>query len=200
MDLCISRPYHSVASCVSTCPASPCAGLRVHQRGLLSRLCRHRFAPVGDPAFRHVCTYRARRRFPTHPFVPVPLTDTQAAEVATITRPDGGTPWHRSSRWEPTHSVQRLGFNQFRLNHIARVWQHDSAAFSACSCPVRLSISGKPMTQRRPSESLPAVRGIQACVTRRTRAVGLRPTVLLLPFLMSLHEQGFDDFPVLACL
>ena len=125
MDLCITRPRHSLASCIPTCLALPCTGLRFHRRGLLPRLCRHRLAPLGDPAFRHVCTYRARRRFPTHPVIPVPLTDTQAAEVATITRPDGGTPWHRSSRWEPTHSVQRLGFNQFRLNHIARVWQHD---------------------------------------------------------------------------
>jgi hypothetical protein len=30
------------------------------------------------------------------------------------------------------------------------------------------------------------------------RAVGLRPTVLLLPLLMSLQQQGFDRFPVFA--
>src|SRR5713226_8096936 len=33
---------------------------------------------------------------------------------------------------------------------------------------------------------------------RTGRAVGLRPTVLCLPYLMPLHQQGFDCFPVLA--
>ena len=91
LDLRISRPRHSVASGIPTCLASPCTGLRFHRRGLLPRLCRHRLAPLGDPAFRHVCTYRARRRFPTHSFEPVSLPGIQVAEGAAITRPHGGT-------------------------------------------------------------------------------------------------------------
>ena len=127
-----------------------------------------------------------------------PLTGIQFAEIAVTARPGDGTIWHRSLRWEPTNSIQGLVFNQFRLNHIARVWQHVSAAFSACCCPLRLSVSGKPVTQRPPSESLLAARGIQACVTRRTRAVGRSPTVLLPPCFMTLHEQGFHSLPILA--
>ncbi len=130
----------------------------------------------GDPAFRHPCTYRARRRSPTHPLVPVPLTVIHAAEVAIIRRPYDSTAWHRSSRWEATYSIRELGFNQFRLNHIAWVLQRFVATLTACSCPFRLSISGKPLTHRPPSESILAARGIQACVTRRTRQVTLRAT------------------------
>jgi hypothetical protein len=117
MDLSITGPFHSLASFGATCLASPCTGLRFHRRRLLPRLCRHRLAPLGDPAFRHPCTYRARFRSPTHPLVPVPLTGIHTAEVAIICRPYDGTAWHRSSRWEATYSIRELGFNQFRLNH-----------------------------------------------------------------------------------
>src|SRR5713101_3144114 len=81
------------------------------------------FRPVGYPAFRHTCTYRARLRLLTHPLVIVSLTITHVAEVVIISRPNNDTTWHCSSQWEPTYSVRELRFNQSRLNHIARVLQ-----------------------------------------------------------------------------
>jgi hypothetical protein len=141
----ITQPRHSLTSRIPTCLASPCTGLRIHQRGLLSRLCRHRLAPVGDPAFRHVCTYRVRLRCPTHPFEPVSLTGTQVAEVATTTHPNGGTTvasliamgankLHSGIRFQPIQA------SPYRTGLAAL-----AAALSACSGPLYLSVSGKPI-------------------------------------------------------
>src|SRR5215467_5848074 len=48
-------------------------------------------------------------------------------------------------------------------------------ALSACSCPLHLSMSGEPLTQKQSSQFLPAVPGIRQCATRRTLAPG-RPS------------------------
>ncbi len=130
----------------------------------------------GDPAFRHSCTYRARFRFPTHSLVIVPLTITHAAEVAIIRRPYDSTAWHRSSRWESTYSVRELGFNQFRLNHSRGSCSTDLLRYRHAVVPYVFRFRVSRLTHRSPSESILAARGIQVCVTRRTRQVGLRPT------------------------
>ena len=134
------------------------------------------FRPVGYPAFRHTCTYRARLRFPTHSFVIVSLTITHIAEVVIIRRPDDDTTWHSFLLWEPTYSVLELGFNQSRFNHIARVLQRFPLRFRHAVVPFPFRFQVSRLTHRPPSESILTVRGIQVCVTRRTRRVGLRPT------------------------
>src|SRR5262249_14513404 len=48
-------------------------------------------------------------------------------------------------------------------------------ALSACSCPLHLSVSREPLTQKHSSQFLPALPGIRQCATRRTLASG-RPS------------------------
>src|SRR6266699_2922414 len=125
------------------------------------------FRPVGHPAFRHICTYRARRRPPTRPLVIVSLTITHVAEVVIICRPNGDTTWHCSSQWESTYSVRELEFNQFRFNHIARVLRRFPPRYRHAVVPFIFRLQVSRLTHRHPSESILAAQGIQVCVTRR---------------------------------
>ena len=102
------------------------------------------------------------------------MTGIHAAEVAIICRPYDSTAWHRSSRWEATYSIRELGFNQFRLNHSRGSSSALSPRYRHALVPSVFRLQVSRLTQRPPSESLPAARGIQACVTRRTRQDALR--------------------------
>jgi hypothetical protein len=132
------------------------------------------FRPVGYPAFRHTCTYRARLRFLTHSLVIVSLTITHVTEVVTISRPTSDTTWHCSSQWEGAYSVWELRFNQSRLNHIARVLQRFPLRYRHAVVPFAFRLWVSRLTHRPPSESILAARGIQVCVTWRTREAQLR--------------------------
>ncbi len=134
--------------------------------------------PVGYPAFRHSCTYRARLRPLTHPLVIVSLTITHIAEVVIISRPNNDTIWHCSSQWETTYSVRELRFNQFRFSPIARVLQRFPLRYRHAVVPFAFRLQVSRLTHRPPSESILAARGIQVCVTRRTRELGLRPSCI----------------------
>jgi hypothetical protein len=134
------------------------------------------FRPVGYPTFRHLCTYRARRRFLTHPLVIVSLTIIHIAEVVIISRPNNDTTWHCSSQWEATYSIRELRFNQSRLNHIARALRCFPPRYRHAVVPFVFRLQVSRLTHRHSSESILAARGIQVCVTRRTREVALRAT------------------------
>jgi hypothetical protein len=71
-------------------------------------------------------------------------------------------------------------------------------ALSACSCPLHLSMSGEPLTQKQSSQFLPAVPGIRQCATRRTLAPPRRSRV---PFGTARleHAVGGPRIPLHRC-
>src|SRR5437879_4731672 len=65
--------------------------------------------------------------------------------------------------------MQPLPYHAGLAAHLLRRLQ-SITAFSACSCPLHLSMSGEPLTQKQSSQFLPAAPGIRQCATRRTLA------------------------------
>ena len=66
-------------------------------------------------------------------------------------------------------AMQPLPYHAGLAAHLLRRLQ-SITAFSACSCPLHLSMSGEPLTQKQSSRFLPAAPGIRQCATRRTLA------------------------------
>src|SRR5262244_812465 len=66
-------------------------------------------------------------------------------------------------------AMQPLPYHAGLAAHLRRRLQ-SITALSACSCPLHLSMSGEPLTQKRSSQFLPVVPGIRQCATRRTLA------------------------------
>ena len=127
---------------------------------------------------RHRCTYRARRRPPTH------LLD--RPHWATL-RTTKGARSHRFMTGHDSASVTsvvptgahfhlwRLGFKQSSLGHIARVLRHPALDASRrpplpwhALVPSRFRVQVNQATQKPPFEFLPAAPGIQRCASRRT--------------------------------
>ena len=70
-------------------------------------------------------------------------------------------------------------------------------ALSACSCPLHLSMSGEPLTQKQSSQFLPAVPGIRQCATRRTLALR-RPSHV--PVVLNVLARRRCPIHALACV
>ena len=65
--------------------------------------------------------------------------------------------------------MQPLPYHAGLAAHLLRRLQ-SITALTACSCPLHLSMSGEPLTQKHSSQFLPAAPGIRQCATRRTLA------------------------------
>jgi hypothetical protein len=83
--------------------------------------------PVGDPAVRLRCTYRARRRPPTHPLHPPHWRAPRATEVA---RSHGSCPGMARRRLQASFPVDAhfhrwgLGFRQSSFDRIVRILRY----------------------------------------------------------------------------
>src|SRR6266487_5490618 len=65
--------------------------------------------------------------------------------------------------------MQPLPYHAGLAAHLLRRLQ-SITAFSACSCPLHLSMSGEPLTQKQSSQFLPAAPGCDQEVRNRTLA------------------------------
>ena len=95
-------------------------------------------------------------------------------------------------------AMQPFPYHAGLAAHLRRRLQ-SITALSACSCPLHLSMSGEPLTQKRSSQFLPAVSGIRQCATRRTLAPRRRSRV---PFGTERleHDVGVPLIPLHRCV
>lgn len=84
-------------------------------------------------------------------------------------------------------AIQPLPYHAGLAAHLPRRLQAITA-FSACSCPLHLSMSGEPLTQKHSSQFLPAAPGIRQCATRRTLSPRRRSRTSLKPYIS--HALG----------
>ena len=92
-------------------------------------------------------------------------------------------------------AMQPLPYHAGLAAHLLRRLR-SITAFSACSCPLHLSMSGEPLTQKHSSQFLPAAPGIRQCATRRTLAPG-RPSHV--PVMLNVLARRRCPIHPLAC-
>ena len=94
--------------------------------------------------------------------------------------------------------MQPLPYHAGLAAHLLRRLQ-SITAFSACSCPLHLSMSGEPLTQKQSSQFLPAAPGIRPCATRRTLAPRRRSRVPCSTDRVE-HDVGVPRLPLHRCV
>ena len=124
------------------------------------------------------CTYRARRRPPTHLLDRPRWAALRATEVAPASRFMPGHDAASVSGVVPMGAHFHrwgLGFKQSSLGHIARVLRHPALDASRrpplpwhALVPSRFRVQVSQATQEPPSEFLPTAPGIQRSASRRT--------------------------------
>src|SRR5262249_18243672 len=87
--------------------------------------------------------------------------------------------------------MQPLPYHAGLAAHLRRRLQ-SITALSACSCPLHLSMSGEPLTQKQSSQLLPAVPGIRQCATRRTLAPLRQSRTSLTAHVVARYEVAFS--------